>query len=359
MSLCGLLKMVTSWVWIHAFLLIVLIFLLPSAGFPEDENKKGFFDTFSLYWENDIFAGTDGHYTNGILLNWSTPYLADGQSGRHLPTWSYPVLNRLPHLSNPNARRAISISLGQLMFTPEDIETSELIPDDRPYAGYLYGGVGFNSIFNNRQHTWQFNVGVVGPASLAQETQDLVHDLFDIPKAQGWDNQLENEPTFEAIYETKWRVSFSQNARGFGYDFIPHLGARLGNVAIYANSGAEFRLGWFIPEDFGSCGIRPGCETNPASNHDRTGDFRSIRTSVHLFSILDGRLVLRDIFLDGNTFKESHSVEKKYVVADLMVGIALYYKRFKLSYAYTFRTREFETQRSPHTFGSVSISFTY
>jgi hypothetical protein len=343
-----------------AFLtLLIPFFLLPPPGFAENEKKENFFDNFTLYWENDTFGGTDSNYTNGIQLSWSTPYLASSQKDGHLPGWSRPVINRLPFVKNPTAQRAISLSLGQLMFTPEDTQASQLVEDDRPYAGYLYFGVGFNSILSNRKDTWQFNVGVVGPASLAQETQDFVHDLIETPRAQGWDNQLQNEPTIEAVYETKWRMLYSQNSIGFGYDLIPHIGGRLGNVAIYANTGAEFRLGWFIPGDFGSCPIRPGCETNPAFNHDKTGDFRRIRTSVHLFAILDSRLVLRDIFLDGNSFKESHSVDKKYFVGDLMVGIAVHYRKFKFSYGYTFRTKEFEEQGDPYGFGSFTLSFTY
>lgn len=343
-----------------AFLTILtLFFLLLSPTFAEKEKKENFFDNFTLYWENDTFGGTDSNYTNGIQLSWSTPYLANNQKGGHLPGWSYPVINHLPFVKNPTAQRAISLSLGQLMFTPEDTGTKELVKDDRPYAGYLYFGVGFNSILSNRKDTWQLNVGVVGPASLAQETQDFVHDLIETPRAQGWDNQLQNEPTIEAVYETKWRMLYSQNPIGFGYDLIPHIGGRLGNVAIYANAGAEFRLGWFIPGDFGSCPIRPGCETNPAFDHDETGDFRKIHTSVHLFAILDSRLVLRDIFLDGNSFKDSHSVDKKYFVVDLMVGVAVYYRKFKFSYGYTFRTKEFEEQRDPYGFGSFTISFTY
>ncbi|MFC1788874.1 lipid A deacylase LpxR family protein [Thermodesulfobacteriota bacterium] len=339
--------------------ILTLFFLLPSPAFAEKEKKENVFNTFTLYWENDTFGGTDSNYTNGIQLSWSTPYLTNNPKDEHLPGWSYPVINRLPFVKNPTAQRAISLSLGQLMFTPEDTRTKELIEDDRPYAGYLYFGVGFNSILSNRKDTWQFNVGVVGPASLAQETQDFVHDLIDSPRAQGWDNQLQNEPAIEAVYETKWRMLYSQNHNGFGYDLIPHIGGRLGNVNINANCGAEFRLGWFIPGDFGSCPIRPGCDINPASYHDKTGDFRRIRTSVHLFTILDSRLVLRDIFLDGNTFKESHSVDKKYFVADLTVGIAVNYRRCKFSFAYTFRTKEFEEQRDPYAFGSFTIAFTY
>jgi lipid A 3-O-deacylase len=339
--------------------ILIFLFLPPSSALAEKEKKENVFDTFTLYWENDTFGGTDSNYTNGIQLSWSTPYLANSQKNGHLPDWSYPVINRLPFVKNPAAQRAISLSLGQLMFTPEDTRTRELVEDDRPYAGYLYFGAGFNSIISNRKDTWQFNAGVVGPASLAQEAQDFVHDLIGTPRAQGWGNQLQNEPAIEAVYETKWRVLYSKTHNGFGYDLIPHIGGRLGNVNIYANGGAEFRLGWFIPGDFGSCPIRPGCDTNPAFYHDKTGDFRRIRTSVHLFTILDNRLVIRDIFLDGNTFKESHSVDKKNFVADLMVGIAVYYHRYKLSFSYTFRTKEFEEQRDRYVFGSLMLSVTY
>jgi len=343
-----------------AFLTILtLFFFLPSPAFAEKEKKENVFDTFTLTWENDSLGSTDSNYSNGIQIVWSTPYLANNQKEGHLPDWSYPAINWLPFVKNQTAQRSISLSLGQLTFTPEDIQTSELIEDDRPYAGYLYFGVGFNSILGNRKDTWQFNVGVVGPASLAQETQNFSHDLIGSPRAQGWENQLQNEPTIDAACETNWRVLYSQNRNGFGYDLIPHIGGRLGNVAIYANGGAEFRLGWFIPGDFGSCTIRSGCETTPVFYHDEAGDFRRIRPSVHLFTILDSRLVLRDIFLDGNTFKESHSVDKKYFVADLMVGIAVHYRRFKFSYGYTFRTKEFGEQRDPYAFWSFKTSFTY
>lgn len=338
---------------------LTVLLLLPPSAFSEKEKTEKVFDTLTIKWENDIFAGTDRYYTNGILFSLSTPYLADGQKEKHMPGWSYPLINRLPFVNNPTAQRATSLSLGQLVFTPENVLSKELIEDDRPYAGYLFFGVGFNSIFKNRLDTWKFNAGVVGPASLAQETTDFVHNLFGGYPAQGWENQLPNEPALEAIYETRWRTLNSQKTNGFGYDLIPHLGGRLGNVAVYANGGAEYRLGWFIPSNFGSCGIRSGSAPNPAISHGEPGNSRKMRTSVHLFGKLDGRLVLRNIFLDGNTFKESHHVEKENFVADLMMGIAVYYNKFRCSYAYTFQTQEFKKQRVPHTFGALSIAFSY
>ena len=134
--------------------ILTLFFLLPSPAFAEKYKKDNVFDNFTLYWENDTFGGTDSNYTNGIQLSWSTPYLANNQKDGHLPDWSYPIINRLPFVKKQIAQRALSLSLGYLMFTPEDTRTSELVEEDRPYAGYLYFGVGFNSILSNRKDTW-------------------------------------------------------------------------------------------------------------------------------------------------------------------------------------------------------------
>jgi hypothetical protein len=74
---------------------------------------------------------------------------------------------------------------------------------------------------------------------------------------------------------------------------------------------------------------------------------------------VDGRLVLRDIFLDGNTFRDSHSVDKETFVADLVGGIALTYGRFKVNYALVLRTPEFKQREDKHTFGAINVSYAY
>ena len=232
----------------------------------------------------------------------------------------YPVLNRLPLVNDPTSYRAISISLGQNIFTPEDTDAEELIVDQRPYAGYLYFAFGFHSKKGNRKDIWEIGLGVVGPASQAEQAQNIVHDIIGSDRANGWDNQIKDELTLEVICESKWRLLHSELGRGFGYDFIPHLGGAVGNVAIYANTGAELRFGWNLPENFGSCPIRPGCETGAAFGTQQDTTFRRSRFSVQLFTAVDGMAVLHNIFLDGNTFKDSHSVDKENFVADLMAS---------------------------------------
>jgi hypothetical protein len=79
---------------------------------------------------------------------------------------------------------------------------------------------------------------------------------------------------------------------------------------------------------------------------------------IHAFFSIDGRAVLRDIFLDGNTCKDSHSVEKRYFVADMGAGMGISAKRFKLTYGVIYRTKEFKTQSSNgHFFGTLLLTF--
>lgn len=80
---------------------------------------------------------------------------------------------------------------------------------------------------------------------------------------------------------------------------------------------------------------------------------------MHLFASFDGRAVARDIFLDGNTFQDSHSVDKKYLVGDVSLGLGLIHRRWKFSLARVWRSKEYDGQQEPHKFGSVSLSYSY
>ena len=63
------------------------------------------------------------------------------------------------------------------------------------------------------------------------------------------------------------------------------------------------------------------------------------------------RYVARNIFLDGNTFTDSHSVDKRPFVLDLQVGVTLAFENVQLSFMQVFRTREFRRQTEADRFG--------
>jgi hypothetical protein len=81
--------------------------------------------------------------------------------------------------------------------------------------------------------------------------------------------------------------------------------------------------------------------------------------SWELFSGLEGRAVARNIFLDGNTFAKSYSVEKKPFVADATAGVAMTYNKARISYTLVYRTKEFVLQDSPEIFGAVSLGIRF
>jgi lipid A 3-O-deacylase len=124
---------------------IFLCFILfASTCWSETEAPKSF-TAFTFYWENDAVGGTDRNYTNGLKLTWSTPFTDKSQKQDPLPKWGANIIKWLPFVGDPSSEKAISMSLGQNIYTPEKTSGRDLILDDRPYAGWLYLGIGFHS----------------------------------------------------------------------------------------------------------------------------------------------------------------------------------------------------------------------
>ncbi len=111
----------------------------------------------------------------------------------------------------------------------------------------------------------------------------------------------------------------------------------VGNVYTYAAGGVMFRVGDNLKRDLSPPNIRPGF---PGLAYFRGGD----ESSWYLFLGFESRLVARDIFLDGNTFKDSHSVEKEKLVGDMQFGLVYQVNRWRFAFSNMLRTKEFATQ---------------
>ena len=306
-----------------------------------------------------MFADTDQNYTNGLKFAWISPDVDEYRESGKLPDWADDAVARLPVINRRPVgyKRNIVLTLGQSIFTPQDILRRDLIRDDRPYAGWLYVGAAFRNKTDEKLDTIEVQLGVVGPLAFAEQSQTLVHEVRGLGKPNGWRHQLDNELGLEFIYERKWRsFLFGTRSQGFGMDVIGHAGVALGNVQTYGNAGLELRLGWNVPDDFGTSLIRPGSETSAPSAKE---DLARRAFGVHLFAVTDGRAVARDIFLDGNTFTDSHSVDRQPVVGDFAAGVSVVYRGLKLTFAKAIRTREFKGQARDHNFGALSFSYTF
>lgn len=299
---------------------------------------------FSLSVENDLFAGTDRHYTNGIRLS----YLS---AESDLPGWIEEAADAFP-LFTRGGKRRVGFALGQTMYTPRDI--SRTIPDsrDRPYAGWLFGSIGVVSETGSQIDILQLDFGVVGPESQGERTQKFVHKIVGSDKPFGWDYQLDNEPALMLSYQRKWRGLYEFSPFGLGADITPHLGGSVGNVATQLAAGVMVRIGFDLPADYGAPRVRPSLAG---------GDYFLPRRDFgwYLFGGVEGRAVAHNIFLDGNTFGTSPRVDKKPLVGDLQFGVAVTFDNMRVAYTHVLATEEFHGQGRGDAYGSFSFSFRF
>ena len=306
--------------------------------------------TVHVYVENDYFSDTDSDYSSGVKFSLISPDLSTFAECDRLPEWSHEYIERLPFINNPDpaVKRKVEFSLGQDIYTPSNAIRNNPNLVARPYAGWAYFATGFQARTSEQMDTIELQLGMVGPSSFGEDTQRIMHDLLDKRAPKGWGDQLKDEPGLVVIYEHKWQIAPFFSRDNFAMDAITHLGCSLGNVATYANTGFETRLGWNLPNDLGVSLIRPSC--NPSVP---TGK----KTSGYFFAAVNGRAVLQDIFLDGNTFVDSPSVDKKPFVADLAAGVAIFVNKVKVTWTQVYRTKEFDGQAENHDFGSLAVTF--
>lgn len=308
--------------------------------------------TLTLISENDkYFAGTDRHYTNGFKLTWlGETNLNESAEFVQLATRIIPWMDP----EDNDWHYKVGFALGHNIYTPTDTDTSALQPDDRPYAAWLYGSILLQAQLDNQLRLIEISAGIVGPSALGQAVQNAWHDVIKVPHAQGWANQLHDEPGLQISWERRYRTwQFAPHETSpLGCDLILRHRVTLGNVATHLAGGAVVRLGWHLPADFGADLIRPTGGSSPNGGIPR-------RFSAQVYASGEVRVIARDIFLDGNTWRDSPSIGKRLVVADLSLGFVLSWPRFQIAYTQNYRTKEFYGQLRRDVFGSIGFSFSH
>ena len=336
--------------------------------------------------ENDLFTGTDQNYTNGVAFTAISHDIAGKLRVECLPTPVRLHAELIKFMNpdfwadaeNPDHTQNVTVKFGQSMFTPKDPARTDLITGDRPYAGLLYVGMSWN----RRKHeplsnsemldTREITLGVIGPWALAEQSQNLFHDAIGAARFLGWQHQLKNEPALQLAMDRKFKDYRGTGAimPGFSADSIRSLGLRLGNIETSASAGIEGRIGWNLPNDFGTYPIRPGAENRPpsaASIHSDSGDNSAAvarpQPGIHLFGTMETKLVAHDFSLDGNLLQSSHSVTRRPWVAQAAIGISaqgmVAGHGTKLAVMRVYRSRAFEEQGPSQAYGSVALSLEF
>jgi lipid A 3-O-deacylase len=296
--------------------------------------------TLNLSIENDIFGGSDRYYTSGLQLAWRSAS-TDVTSGLG---WLY---GGIDSLLGPGSWR-IGLAVGHQIYTPQDTDRRDPDPRDRPYAGHLYVSGSLLRVTEASLTAVELQLGVVGPSALGEEVQNNFHTLIGTSTSEGWDTQLRDESVVNLIGQRHWRMP-GPRLLGLETEALPTASFSLGNANTHLAGGVTLRIGRDLAADFGAPRIRPGL----------TGSsFFQPRSSFgwYLFAGPDGRAVVRDIFLDGNTLQDSRSVDSRPLVFDARAGIAIHFGEARLSYTHVWRSEEFYGQANTQQFGSLNLS---
>ena len=225
--------------------------------------------------------------------------------------------------------------------------------NDRPYAAWLNAAVSMHLKNEFRSQTVEMSFGVVGPAAMGESVQNGFHRLIGVQPAEGWGNQLKNEPALQFGYQQRLRFVELRNRYGPWFDLIPVFGGGLGNAFIGIHSGLIARLGVNLPDDFGPARSSGGESDSFVSPEAPPEDLKS---SYYIFGGLRGNAIARNIFLDGNTFQPSHRVTKYPFTAESEFGVGFQFMPISLVWRFVVRSPDFEENSGFNSFASVGLT---
>lgn len=217
--------------------------ILLTAGPAHAEDRYGAF-----VLQNDAFLGHDGGgYTNGVFL--SSIRAASTASESVAPPF---LLQPIAGLLGVRSATLASSSLGQIMITPRDITRRQPDPTDAPYVGALVYRATQVQVEGDVADMASLNLGVIGPASGAKQTQRAIHRLIGSDRPEGWDSQVSNRPLIGLERYVAKRFAWSDRPAGGGAsgDVVLQGGGMLGNLESSAGASVLLRYGIGLERSF-------------------------------------------------------------------------------------------------------------
>jgi hypothetical protein len=288
----------------------------------------------SLYYDNDFFSATDRYYTQGIRLSFIHPIVS------HSP-FSY-LLIRL----NKNAKNYYGFHVQQDVFTPVSIRYNggAIYYGERPFTALFFVSHSLSSINTSKKLLLrsQLDLGILGPYAKGEEEQKGIHKAINNIEPLGWENQLATD----IIINYRLRIE-----KGFistkNFECIAFSHMSLGTLYTNLGVGLHGRLGVFSPY-FNNLGL----EKNAA---ERKNKFK-----IYLIGSAGAKIVAYNATLQGGLFNTSSvytlpDSDIDRVVAELMGGLVIAYKRVSLEYSKFYITPEFK-KGVDHSWGKCAVT---
>lgn len=219
-----------------------LLYVSNSEAYEKEKNNSG----WSFYFDNDLFTlgDRDNDYTGGIALKLAgtrvkSSFLSvDSLLGKVNDLTGFPTL-----FANKEFFTTHSMEMGFTLFTPMDLDSSQPVLNQHPYASLFFINNTRMVIVPEEYLTYQstFSVGLLG-LSLGGEVQKTIHKILGAETPRGWGNQISagGEPTFKySISRSKNTLFDSTTARKLEIKTSTEA-----NIGYSTDIGASVSLRW-------------------------------------------------------------------------------------------------------------------
>ncbi len=302
---------------------------LPQVGDADFNAQPAHNMRFTL--DNDVFCGHDQDYTNGLRFDFAKRM----DSGNY---WG--------------------LSLVQDIYTPQ-VNRPHTRPGDHPYAGYLALGAAYITTGDRVGTSTEFQLGMTGRGSLAEQAQDMIHGIGDMEKWMGWDDQIPSEVTMQLSSRQDWNIACMDctHQSGWQQDAMMFTQQELGTVSIAAQAGFTYRLGTNLParmRNMSSGSTNFGVITLNKKDYDAT------RSSYFMVSSLSLEYVARDLFIDGGAFHDFDSTCSRVPwIVEAQLGFGVVYHSIDYYFGFVYRSDSYKTQDTPTLYGTFSVGWNW
>ena len=312
---------------------LCLLFFSFSMRSQTDSVKPTFENTYRYIhytYENDFFNMTDRYYTQGIQLEYISPFVEKS-----------PLSKLLIRLKN-NSQKHFGMAVEQNCFTPRSIRYDTLNTLERPYAASMFLTHSLISIDTERKRrlTTKLDLGIIGPCAVCEEEQKGIHKALENIAPLGWEHQLKTDAIVN--YSAFLEQSFFSSKY---FQFIGLADIRTGTLYDDISGGLMFRAG-IMNSYFANLGVTKNTHIN--------------KFQFYLTAKGKVKLVGYNAVMEGGLFSKHNDLvifpnEMERAVYLFYGSAVLAYKRVSIEYARVFITKEFH-RGIEHGWGRCNIT---
>jgi lipid A 3-O-deacylase len=289
---------------------------------------------FGFKSENDSYLaqGSDRYYTNGLFINFRR------------------ALDQTK-LKDGLEKKIYEVSVGQRMYNPISGYAPNPLTQDRPFAGYLYAG-GALSWFKSNESVLKASaeIGTVGPSSLAEDGQELLHKTVGFYELAGWEYQIKDEVAINlSVQYTKLIHRLVDNAADISFEGYANAGTTFSG----AGAGILLRAG-SINQLFNTSYLNASIGNNAKTKS-------LVPREIFFYVKPQLNFVAYDATVQGSMFKNNSPItfDVKPIVFAQQLGFNFSSQRFTVDFGVIFKTKEIESRARAHQWGAISMFYRF